>query len=442
MPNKTTPLEMADSAVKLGQTMGLTAIEVHIDGATQQAVAWESKATTSAASLPPKDSLHADIRVYSSIGQVGISSGACGSKGAIQRLIDKAIEAAKASGGDPHAGPAEYYEQSNSGLGLMDRRVGSLEDEQREEAVNDNIDDARSVNGVEPVSFRYIEEVRRRAFASSTGVRRDEASSRFRLEGCVALDDDTLRVSGSVESRLFADAASLPLGADLAAQIRRYRSPEPVSSDQRPIVFEPAVAAAIVRAVLPAFARGSVESGDSFLSASQQVGTDKLHMIDDGLVPSGLNTRSFDLRGVPSLAIPLIREGAVGAMYQSVEQARARNGRPSGHEGRQSVMPGNLVLRPGTRSRNMIAPDLGRYLIFDALSETGRGWFNLKTGKLKLTGHLFSAVAGEEPTYAGVRTISTTFIDLWSGIREVANDQKRFGCIDVSSWVVEGLTLS
>ena len=90
----------------------------------------------------------------------------------------------------------------------------------------------------------------------------------------------------------------------------------------------------------------------------------------------------------------------------------------------------------------MIAPELGRYLIFDALSESGRGWVNLKTGKLRLTGHFFSAAAGTEPTYAGVRTISTTFVDLWSGIREVANDQKRFGFVDVSSWVVEGLTLS
>lgn len=442
MQDKATPLEMADAAVKHGGSLGLTAIEVHIDAATRRTVAWESRGTTSAASLPSKESLRADIRVYSSIGQVGVSSGACGSKGAIHRLIDKAIEAAKATGRNPNAGPAEHYEQSTAGLGLMDRRCESLDDEQREEAVNDNIEDARSVNGVEPLSFRYVEDVRSRAFASSTGVRREEASSRFRLEGCVGLDDGSLAVTGSVESRLFADAASLPLGADLAARVSRYRAPQPLPSAQRPVVFEPVVAAAIVEAALPAFVRSTVDSGGSFLSASQQVGTDKLHMIDDGLIPSGLNTRSFDLRGVPALAIPLIREGAVGALYQSVEQARARNGRPSGHEGRQGVMPGNLVLRPGTRSRNMIAPDLGRYLIFDALAVTGRGWFNLRNGKLKLTGHVFSAAAGTEPVYAGVRTISTTFVDLWSGIREVANDQKRFGCVDVSSWVVEGLTLS
>ena len=32
--------------------------------------------------------------------------------------------------------------------------------------------------------------------------------------------------------------------------------------------------------------------------------------------------------------------------------------------------------------------------------------------------------------------------NLWSGIREVANDQRRFGSVDVSSWVVEGLSFA
>ena len=55
---------------------------------------------------------------------------------------------------------------------------------------------------------------------------------------------------------------------------------------------------------------------------------------------------------------------------------------------------------------------------------------------------MFSTAAGSDPIYIGVHSISTSFIDLWSGIREVMNDQKRFGSVDVSSWVVEGLSLS
>jgi len=41
----------------------------------------------------------------------------------------------------------------------------------------------------------------------------------------------------------------------------------------------------------------------------------------------------------------------------------------------------------------------------------------------------------------GVHTITTSFVELWSGISEIANDQRRFGAVDVSSWVVDGLRL-
>ena len=442
MSEKIKCLAMASAAVQHGIDLGLTAIEVHVERTISRTVTWESKAVLSAVSLPPKETTQSDVRVYSSIGQVGSASGSTASQASLSRLIDKAVESARAAPANPHAGPADRYEQSDTGLGLMDRRSESLDDELREEAVNDNIEDVRSINGVEPEAFRYTEVVRERAFASSNGVRREESGSQYRLDGTVALTDGSQRVSGSVQSRLFADVASLPLGADLAKKVSRYRDPEPAPDGERAIVMEPEVIATFMHAVVPAFGRRAVEAGSSFLAEGRRVGSDKLHMIDDGLVPGALETRAFDVRGVPSLDIPLIREGAVGALYQSVEMSRERDGRPCGHEGRGSVWPGNLVLRAGTRSRNMIYPDLGRFLILDSLIDDGRKWFNLKTGKLRLTGRFFSGMAGSSPVYIGVHTIETTFVELWSGIREVANDQRRFGSVDVSSWVVEGLSIA
>jgi hypothetical protein len=90
----------------------------------------------------------------------------------------------------------------------------------------------------------------------------------------------------------------------------------------------------------------------------------------------------------------------------------------------------------------MIYPELGRYLLLDSRVDDRKVWFNLKTGKLRLKAHFFSGFAGEEPVYVGVHTIQTSFIELWSGIREIANDQRRFGSVDVSTWLVEGLRLT
>lgn len=442
MKDQTTAMDVAKAAVDHGSERGLSAIEVHVEHAIQRQVQWADTAQEDVRIVPPAETVTADIRVYSSLGQVGLASGSCGSSGAIERLIQKAIDSAKSAPADPHAGPAEHYEQSNIGLGLIDRRYETLDDEQRADAVRENLEDVRSMAGVEPKGFTYTEILKRRAFSSSVGVQRVEEGSRFRLDGAVCAVETGIEVSAAVESRLFADAASLPLGADLAHQVLRYRTPQPPPASPCPLVLEPRVVAQVMNVVVPAFDRRAVEAGVSFLTPGRQVGSDKLHLIDDGLVPGGLETRSFDVRGVPSLDIPLIREGAVGALYQSPELARARDGRPSGHQGRGAVWPGNMVLRAGTRSRNMIAPDIGRHIVLDDLTVSGRGWYNLKSGKLKLTGHLFSAAAGTEPIYLGVHSISTSFVELWSGIREVANDQKRFGSVDVSSWVIEGLTLT
>ena len=164
-------------------------------------------------------------------------------------------------------------------------------------------------------------------------------------------------------------------------------------------------------------------------------------MVDDALQFGGVQTRSFDDRGVPALDLPLIREGKVGALYMSVEDAHELDSRPSGHEHSDTLWPGNLLLRPGTRSRNMMFPELGEFVILDQLVVHGSSWINIRKGTLTLTGHYFSSDAGSTPTYIGVRTIRTKLRDLWSGIQEVGNDQQRHGFVDVSTWVVDGMSL-
>ena len=109
--------------------------------------------------------------------------------------------------------------------------------------------------------------------------------------------------------------------------------------------------------------------------------------------------RAFDARGV-FLDLPIIREGVVGALYQDTELARELNSRPSGHEGPDGCWPGNLVLRAGTRSRNMIFPELGPFLLLDDLNVSGR-WFDLQTGKLRLKGHFFAGTSAEDLQYVG-----------------------------------------
>ena len=87
----------------------------------------------------------------------------------------------------------------------------------------------------------------------------------------------------------------------------------------------------------------------------------------------------------------------------------------------------------------MIYPELGPFLLLDDLVVRGSKWFDLTTGKLRLKGHFFAGEAGKEPVYVGIHALNTSYVELWAGIREVANDQRRFGSVDVSTWIVDGL---
>jgi predicted Zn-dependent protease len=439
--NDTHPCQtLASAALAHARNLRCAATEVCVEHTCTRVVSWESAAVLSAVSLEPKERSTVSVRCHTHDGGVGCASGTASTEAAVKKLVSTAIKRAGEEGAMRSAGPAPRYSNADVGLGLLDRRYANLDDESREDVVNNNIRAVQDVTGADPVHFHYTEVFSHRRVVSSTGLDQFERTTRYTLSGAVKNGDHV--IEQSVHSRHFADVASLPLGADLANQVIRYADAQPCVAGPTVLVLEPRVIAKIMQAVIPAFDRVRVQAGKSFIKERRRVGSEKLHLVDDAIQFGGVQTRAFDARGVPALDLPLIREGLVGALYMSVEEAEKYDGRSSGHESTGGLWPGNLLFRCGTRSRNMMFPDLGEFVILDELVVSDDKWFNTKTGSLKLTGHFFSSDSGSPPKYIGVQTIDTTFVDLWSGIQEVGNDQQRFGSVDVSTWIVDGLSLS
>lgn len=435
------PIEtLAKEALSYARTQKASHAEIEMRHTHTRIVSWETSAIVGAVAMAPKERITATVRVYDADGRTGVATGSSVKRGSLNALVDQAVGQAKSSTPDSNFGPASRYESGEVGLGILDRRYERIDDESRLDVVNMNVQAANGVEGAEAAAFRYTEIRMCRTVCSTGGVSRTEDSTEYILVGSVRQKGADIAIEGTVRSRHFADVGSLPLGADLARRVVTYTDAGDLPEGSVPVVLEPRVIARIMEAVLPAFDRSLVTAGESFLSEGLQVGSDKLHMIDDSLRSGGAQSRAFDVRGVPGLDLPLIREGHVGALYQGVETARGMDSRPSGHEGLKGVWPGNLLLRSGVRSRNMMYPDLGTFLRIDDLTSTGK-WFDLRTGVLTLKGHFFCADGASECRYVGIRSIRTTFIDLWSAIREIGNDQQRFGMVDVSTWVVEGINV-
>jgi predicted Zn-dependent protease len=149
-------------------------------------------------------------------------------------------------------------------------------------------------------------------------------------------------------------------------------------------------------------------------------------------------TRGFDERGVPPVSINLIKEGRAAGLYQGLGAAESVDARPSGHERTDgSIWPGNLVVRPGSRSRNMLFPDLGTFVLVAEITDAGG--VDPATGEIDIGALVFVADASGELGCAGVHRLRCTTDELLSGVQRICNDQQRHGIVDTATWIVNGI---
>ena len=427
------------SVVSAARQAGLAGCEAMVHTTTSRSATWQTAAVTGAVVLGPRTSRTLNLRVFGADEQVGVHSARVSESEDPQRLVADAMTSMSHV---PGAAPAPRLDVPTMGLGILDRRYSALTDEDRSAVVEQNVGGLGSVEGAEAALARYTEEFQTRTFLSSRGVGLSESGTRYAIKVVARLTKDaSTQISGEVASRHFADVASIPLGVDLGNQIARYQNAAVFEAEALPVVMEPPLIAQLMHAVAPAFDGNRVAAGKSFITGAsdQALGCSKLHMIDDAARSGGLATRGFDARGIPSMSIPLIREGQAGSLYLDVPAARARDSRPTGHQHiSSSPWLGNLLLRSGNRSRNMIFPELGRFLMLDS-SATPEVDIDLKTGDINLEAHCFLAEDGKRGPYVGVQVFETNFLTLWNAIQEIGSDQQRHGQVDVSTWILSGL---
>ena len=360
-------------------------------------------------------------------------------------LAARAVAAAQDATADPAVQPPKRYDLQTRGLSIDDPRHDRLEDEDREDILGWNWGTARAGGSkVRPVEFCITEGRTVRAYGAPRAVRAVEASTLYRVDGEIGSSarGDERRVTGQVQSRHFSDIASRPLGAELARRLEAGERATRMPADPLPLVLEAHVMAELLPLLPPAFDAARLERGESFLR--DRVGTlgapNWLHITDDATVPSGLRTRAFDDRGVPPIPVPLVREGVFTGIYLDPEQARRRDTRPTGHSrGDGSLWPGNLILRPGTRTRNMVFAELNRYLVAVDLIEPPT--LDPVTGRLDLKVWLVLDGADRGAGKLGAYRIQTDIFAFLGSLSQLASDETRYGPTVSCTTVTEGLPL-
>lgn len=378
------------------------------------------------------------LRVRDGRGAVGMASVVDPSPHGFADLARAALGRAGLATPDPTGGPPERLDVPHRGLGISDLRMPTMEDGDRLDAL------AQCMEGmgpqVEAVRFTYQEEQRSRFFHCTNGLNVQEASTLFSIDGLVRDRESGLESTQRLESRHFADVASVPLGVEISRRLQALRTPAPVPRDCA-LLLGPLAVGTLLPALMPAFSADAMAEGRSFLAGKmgERIGSNRIHLIDDASLSGALKTRAFDDRGVAPLPVTMLREGILAGCHMGSARARTMGGRPTGHERVDGGFDwGNLILRAGSRTRNMLLPELGEHLAIEEI--LGVEGVDLASGQLDLPVRVLVMAGSQVRGSAGMGRLRVGVVDLLLAVTELCSDQERIRETDACTWILHGIS--
>ncbi len=301
---------------------------------------------------------------------------------ALRRLVKETIALANASEADPFAGLAEARQLAKSGgvadLGLFDPAIPALPVQTKialalaAEAAARNADPR--ITNSDGASFS--DEGGITVYGNSRGFVGSYPSNYCSLSvATIASTDDEMQVDAwqSVSRTLEGLQSPEAVGTMAAQRALSRLGARTVPSQVVPVVFDPHMAAQLLRQLVSAAVGTSIDRKSSFLvgKLGQVVASNLVTIIDDPLMPGGLASKPFDGEGLPLTRRVIVEAGKLLTYLVSAYAARKLGCEPN------SGSTGNLYLQAGEQTPEQIIASISNGLY--VTNVTGQG-FNPVTG--------------------------------------------------------------
>jgi PmbA protein len=371
----------------------------------------------------------------------------------LERMLKSALELARITSEDPHAGIPEA-DQLGSLPGDLDLYH----------------EDVYSLPGAERIE--YARRAEKAALDYDPRLKNSEGGSFDAATGHKVLANS----HGFVGEyrRSYCSVATVPIAQDeqghmqrdywfsVARSLGRLESPEAVGKKAAertlrrlgarkvktvhvPVILDPLVAASILEHIFEGVNGDSVYRGASFLAGKlgQKIAGDNVTVIDDGTMPGGFGTSPFDGEGVPTRRTVVIEKGVLASYLLNTYTARKLGLKTTGNAARglagtPGIGPGNYFLQPGTRSPEQIIGDVKEGLYVTEFLGHGA---NLVTGDYS-RGASGLWISGGELAYPVEEiTVAGNLKDMFFHISEIANDLEFRGSVASPTIWLDGLTV-
>jgi PmbA protein len=282
---------------------------------------------------------------------------------ALVKLAEEAVALARVTASDEFAGLPAVTELAPvcPELGLHDPVGHGLEPEEK-------IDLARRAEAAALATDprignseggEFADGEARYAYATSHGFRAQYAASSFSLSvSPIAAQNGEMQRDGWHHATRARARLESPehIGATAARRALRRLGARRVKTCEVPVIFEPEMAASLIRHLAGAASGPSLYRGASFLLGrlGQRVAAPCVTIVDDGTVPGALGSRPFDGEGLPVQRTVIVEAGILGSYLLDTYSGR-KLGLPSTHHAARdgsgvSVAPTNLYMAAGDTS--------------------------------------------------------------------------------------------
>ncbi len=284
-----------------------------------------------------------------------------------------------------------------------------------------------------------------RGLYSTQGVAVVEPSSYVSLETNPVAEDDKGNkfADGWFTHGRFVSDLDTPeaVGKEAARRVVSLMGAGTTPTGKFPVLFNPEVARGLLAHLVEAVSGTNLYKKASYLTdkLGQQVASPLITVVDDPLLPKGLQSSACDSEGVATSRKVWVDQGIWKVIPTDTYSARKLNLHSTGNAGGGAVRPFNLTIQNGTTPPDELLKKLGTGLWVTAFIGFG---FNLATGDFSRGARGFWVEEGKVVRPVQEITVSGNLDAMFKSALAVGNDlEHRFG-MDTPSLLIDGITVS
>jgi len=313
---------------------------------------------------------HGNVSTYSGMsirafvkGGMGFASISGLKKEEILNLAKKASVLAKNAQPDPDfvalPSPPESYPVVE---GLFDEGIQGIDAGKLVEYLRRIIEEARSVNRDVVVNGGTGLHYSETAIVNSAGIHAGMRSSVIHISASatIRMGDEVGTFFDFDNARRLSDFNPAGIGVNATRMAMKFLGARHIRGGIMPVIFGPLSGLNIFRTLCYNANAEDIQRNRSYLlgKKGEQIASEVVTIVDDPLIPGGMNSSPYDGEGFPHTKLTVVERGVLKTWLHNSYTANKGKEKNTGHSTRGGISPTNVIVVPGRKTERELISEI------------------------------------------------------------------------------------